>query len=190
MEHSGSGVTTSGRDAKALPVATDAGDASLAAAGDRRAFERLYRRHAARIHSLAWRMMGAAEAGEITQDVFVRAWQKLGTFRAEAAFGTWLYRVAVNVILARRSTLAGRRARFLTEEALQSTPARPVTTDLGMDFENAIERLPEGARQIFVLHDVEGYKHDEIARMLGVTSGTSKAQLHRARMMLRRSLSR
>jgi RNA polymerase sigma-70 factor (ECF subfamily) len=135
--------------------------------------------------------MGFEEANEITQDVFVRAWEKVGTFRAEAAFGTWLYRLAVNVILARRSKLATHRARYLSEEeALESVPTKPAMSDLGMDFENAIGRLPEGARQIFVLHDVEGYKHEEIASMLGVTSGTSKAQLHRARMMLRRTLSR
>jgi len=135
--------------------------------------------------------MGGGEADEITQDVFVRAWEKLGTFRAEASFGTWLYRVAINLILARRSKLATQRARFLGEEdSLESVPARPAASDLGMDFDNAIGRLPEGARQIFVLHDVEGYKHEEIATLLGVTSGTSKAQLHRARMMLRRSLNR
>ena len=191
MEHSGPGVTSSGRDAKATTVAIDAGDASLAAGGDRGAFERLYQRHAGRIHSLARRMMSADEAGEITQDVFVRVWDKLGTFRAEAAFGTWLYRLAVNVILARRGKLAIQRARYIKEEeVLESVPTKPATTDLGMDFETAIARLPEGARQIFVLHDVEGYKHDEIAGLLEVTSGTSKAQLHRARMILRRNLSR
>jgi RNA polymerase sigma-70 factor (ECF subfamily) len=144
-----------------------------------------------RIHSLARRMINADEAGEITQDVFVRVWDKVGTFRGEAAFGTWLYRLAINVILARRSKLATQRTRMVTEETvLDSVPTRPPSTDLGMDFDTAIGRLPEGARQIFVLHDVQGYKHEEIADLLGVTSGTSKAQLHRARMMLRRSLSR
>jgi RNA polymerase sigma-70 factor (ECF subfamily) len=191
MEHSGPGVTTSVRDAKTSSVAIDARDASLAAAGDRGAFERLYVRHVPRILGLSRRMIGFDEANEITQDVFVRAWEKVGTFRGEAAFGTWLYRLALNVILARRSKLATHRARYLSEEeVLESVPSRPAHSDLGMDFETAIARLPEGARQIFVLHDVEGYKHEEIANMLGVTSGTSKAQLHRARMMLRRSLSR
>ena len=124
--------------------------------------------------------------------VFVRAWQKLGTFRGESAFGTWLYRLAINVMLARRAQLAIRRQRHVAdpEPVLETVPVRPAGSDWGMDFENAIGRLPEGARQIFVLHDVEGYKHDEIAKMLGVTSGTTKAQLHRARMMLRRSLNR
>jgi RNA polymerase sigma-70 factor (ECF subfamily) len=191
MEHSGPGVTTSGRDAATSTAAVDAGDASLAAGGDRRAFERLYARHVDRIHNLARRMLNAEEAGEITQDVFVRAWDKLGTFRYEAAFGTWLYRLAVNVILARRSKLAIQRARYNPEEdVLLNLPTRPTTSDLGMDFETAIGRLPEGARQVFLLHDVQGFKHEEIAGMLSVTSGTSKAQLHRARMMLRRSLNR
>jgi RNA polymerase sigma-70 factor (ECF subfamily) len=167
------------------------GDPSLAAAGDTRAFERLYREHIARIHSLARRMMNSEEADEIVQDVFVRAWQKIGTFRGEAAFGTWLYRLAINVILARRASHATRRARYVAEdEVLETVPAKPATVDMGMDFDTAIERLPGGARQIFVLHDVEGYKHEEIAGMLGITSGTSKAQLHRARMMLRRVLNK
>src|SRR5437867_3226192 len=190
MEHSGPGVSTPGRPFRA-PAGADSGDVSLAAGGDRRAFERVYRVHVARIHSLARRMVNGEEAGEITQDVFVRAWEKLGTFRGEAAFGTWLYRLAVNVILARRSKLAVQRARHLPDdEALETAPARPASTDLGMDLEGAIERLPAGARQVFVLHDVEGHKHEEIAGMLGVTTGTSKAQLHRARLLLRRHLNR
>lgn len=191
MDHSGPGVTTPGKDVPAPPVGPGSRDPWLAAGGDRRAFERLYREHVARIHSLARRMIGYEEAGEITQDVFVRAWEKLGTFRGEAAFGTWLYRLAINVMLARRATLAIRRERHVASpEVLETLPDRPVSSDWGMDFETAIGRLPEGAKQIFVLHDVEGYKHEEIAKMLGVTSGTSKAQLHRARMMLRRNLSR
>jgi RNA polymerase sigma-70 factor (ECF subfamily) len=182
---------TPGQSEPQNPVAVDARDATLAARGDRDAFQRLYTRHVPRIHSLARRMVNADEAGELTQDVFVRAWQKLGTFRGEAAFGTWLYRLAINVLLARRTSLAVQRKRHhVGDEVLDILPDRPRSFDFGMDFDTAIERLPEGARQVFVLHDVEGYKHEEIARMLAVTSGTSKAQLHRARMMLRRSLSR
>jgi RNA polymerase sigma-70 factor (ECF subfamily) len=136
-------------------------------------------------------MGGFEEAHEITQDVFVRAWQKLGTFRGESQFGTWLYRLAINVILAWRGKMAVQRGRYGgAEEVLDVLPGKPAQSDLGLDFETAISKLPEGARQIFVLHDVEGYKHEEIARMLGVTSGTSKAQLHRARMMLRRTLTK
>jgi RNA polymerase sigma-70 factor (ECF subfamily) len=151
----------------------------------------LYLRHVARIHSLARRMMGAELADEVTQDVFVRAWEKLGTFRGEAAFGTWLYRVAINVALGRRQQLGIQRSRMDPEEGvLESIPVLPRQSDMGIDFERAIDKLPEGARQVFVLHDVDGYRHEEIAGMLGVTSGTSKAQLHRARMILRRNLTR
>ena len=170
-------------------MATDLQDAALAAAGDTRAFERLYRAHVARIHGLVRRMLGSDEATEVTQDVFVRAWQKLGTFRGESAFGTWLHRLAVNVVLTRRAELGTRRSRFIAEEqVLERLPGRPGTRDFALDFEAAIAQLPEGARHIFVLHDVEGYRHEEIAGLLGVTSGTTKAQLHRARLLLRRHL--
>jgi RNA polymerase sigma-70 factor (ECF subfamily) len=175
--------------AEGAPGVADREDVARARAGDTRAFERIYRRHAARIHGLTRRMMGVEWADELTQDVFVRAWEKLGTFRGEAAFGTWLYRLAINVVLTRRAWLGTQRRRLDDqEETLNVIPARPAMTDLGMDFETAMERLPAGAREVFVLHDVEGYKHEEIAGMLGVTSGTTKAQLHRARMMLRKHL--
>ena len=175
--------------AQRAPGVADRDDVARARAGDTRAFEGLYRRHAARIHGLTRRMMGPQWADELTQDVFVRAWEKLGTFRGEAAFGTWLYRLAINVVLTRRAWLGTQRQRLDDqEETLHSVPARPAMTDLGMDFENAMERLPDGARAVFVLHDVEGYKHEEIAGMLGITSGTTKAQLHRARMLLRKHL--
>jgi len=136
-------------------------------------------------------MLDTDEADDITQDVFIRAWQKLSTFRGESAFGTWLHRLAVNVILARRKSVGIERGRFIAEEApLEAMSGRPVTPELSMDFEEALQSLPEGARQVFVLHDVEGYRHDEIARMLGVVPGTSKSQLHHARMALRRHLDR
>jgi RNA polymerase sigma-70 factor (ECF subfamily) len=182
-------VTSASGTPEVAPVATDLQDAALAAAGDTHAFERLYRAHVARIHGLVRRMLGSDEATEITQDVFVRAWQKIGTFRGEAAFGTWLHRVAVNVVLTRRSELGTRRSRFLAEEqVLENLPARAGSRDFGLDFEAAVARLPEGARHVFVLHDVEGYRHQEIAGLLGVTPGTTKAQLHRARMLLRSHL--
>jgi RNA polymerase sigma-70 factor (ECF subfamily) len=162
---------------------------TLAAAGDAQAFERLYRAHVARVYSLARRMVGSEEdADEATQDVFVRAWEKLGSFRGEAAFGTWLHRLAVNALLARR---AGRKRRLRWEvpdpEAEQGA-ATVEQPELRVDFERAITQLPPGAREVFVLHDVEGFKHREIADALGVTPGTSKAQLHRARTILRRHL--
>lgn len=166
-------------------------DVARAQAGDPRAFERLYRSHVGRVHGLTRRMIGPELAAEITQDVFVRVWEKLGTFRGEAAFGTWLHRVAVNVVLQRRAALRTERLRFDDEETiLERVPSRAATADLGMDFDKAIAQLPEGARIIFVLHDVEGFKHQEIAELLGVTDGTTKAQLHRARMILRQHLIR
>ncbi len=164
-------------------------DVALAARGDSRAFERLYADHVSRIHSLVCRMSGGRDADELTQDVFVRAWQKLGTFRGESAFGTWLHRLAVNVVVERHRTQAALRARLRDgEDVFETIPVAPARTDLAVDFEAAIETLPPGAREIFVLHDVEGHKHREIAELLGISAGTSKAQLHRARMMLRRAL--
>ena len=169
----------------------DADDAVLAAAGDAGAFERLYLRHVPRIHSLARRMIGSELADEITQDVFVRAWEKLGSFRGEAAFGTWLHRVAINVILGRRKQLGVRRERFVDGDGVvDRLSSRPKGAETAIDFEAAIGLLPNGAQQVFVLHDVEGYKHGEIADMLGISSGTSKSQLHRARMILREYLDR
>lgn len=164
-------------------------DVALATDGDGRAFERLYREHAARIHGLARRMAGPEAADELTQDVFVRAWEKLDTFRGEAAFGTWLHRVAINVILSARKARGRRRDRFVEDdEGAREAPVRPVAIGAAVDLEEAIAGLPEGARTVFVLHDVEGYRHEEIADRLGVTVGTSKSQLHRARMLLRAAL--
>jgi len=167
------------------------GDARLAAAGDAQAFERLYRRHVARVHSLARRMIGTEDADEVTQDVFVRAWEKLGSFRGEAAFGTWLHRLAINVILGRRKQLGIRRERFVDgEKAIGRLSANPKGAEAVIDFEAAMQLLPDGAQQVFVLHDVEGYKHEEIAEMMGISAGTSKSQLHRARLILRDYLDR
>lgn len=176
------------------PVAlgeSEAADVALAVAGDQRAFERLYRLHVARIHSLARRMAAfEGDPDELTQDVFVRAWERLATYRGEAAFGTWLHRLAVNVILNWRRSEAGER-RWIEDGAdtdlLMGSRGNSAES---LDLEGAIAKLPPGARQVFVLHDVEGFKHEEIAQMTGVTSGTSKAQLHRARMLLRAYLER
>jgi RNA polymerase sigma factor (sigma-70 family) len=183
------GLSSASASPEAPAAADHLADAALAAAGDTRAFERLYRAHVGRIHSLLQRMLGAEHAAEVTQDVFVRAWQKIGTFRGDSAFGTWLHRLAVNVALTKRGELGTRRSRFLEDDdILQHLPDRPSNRDVSLDFETAMERLPNGARAIFVLHDIEGYKHEEIAQLVGVTSGTSKAQLHRARLLLRRFL--
>ena len=170
-------------------VEDDASDVAAAAAGDVRAFERVYRRHVARIHSTAVRMLGAEEADDATQDAFVRAWQRLGQFRGDSAFGTWLFRLAVNVMLSRREVVATRQRRHLDDSAVIDTLSSPgASPELGIDFEAAMQRLPPGMRQIFVLHDIEGYKHDEIAAMLGIAQGTSKSQLHRVRLVLRKYL--
>ncbi len=163
----------------------------MAASGDTHAFERLYRTHVARIHSLVCRMLDHDLADEVTQDIFVRAWEKLKTFRGEAQFGTWLYRLGINVILAQRATLGKHRERYLEGDTpLARLPSRAEAPGTMVDFEEALGRLPDGARQVFVLHDVEGYRHEEIAGMLGVAEGTSKSQLHRARMALRGYLDR
>jgi RNA polymerase sigma-70 factor, ECF subfamily len=154
-----------------------------------RAFETLYHAHLPRVHSLVRRLTGGRDTDEITQDVFVRVWQKLGTFRGDSAFGTWLHRLAVNVVIERFRAETLRRQRLHDGEAIFGTLSAPARlVDVSMDFEAALEKLPDGAREIFVLHDVEGYKHREIGTLLGISPGTSKAQLHRARMMLRRHL--
>ncbi len=169
----------------------EAVEIALAASGDTHAFERLYRAHVRRVHNLVRRMLGEDDVDELTQDIFVRVWQKLGTFRGDSAFSTWLHRLAVNVVLARRSELGTRRQRYFDDDApLAMVSARRTTPEAGLDFENALLQLPDGARQVFVLHDMEGYRHEEIADMLGVAAGTSKSQLHRARMALRRHLDR
>jgi RNA polymerase sigma-70 factor (ECF subfamily) len=162
-----------------------------AAAGDVRAFEEVYRTHLPRVHSLVRRMAGGRDTDELTQDVFVRVWQKLATFRGDSSFTTWLHRLAVNVVIERFRTEHTRRQRMHDGEEIFETLAGPAASrDLSMDFETALEKLPDGAREIFVLHDVEGYKHHEIATLLDISAGTSKAQLHRARMMLRKHLGR
>ena len=167
-------------------------DVALAAGGDRRAFERLYRTHVGRVYSVCARMVAdRAAAEELTQDVFVRAWEKLALYRGESAFSTWLHRLAVNVVLNHRKSEGRRRGRLEDDQdALDATPGRQAPAGMRMDLEQAIAKLPPGARRVFVLHDVEGFKHEEIAEMLGVTSGGSKAQLHRARMLLRQALDR
>ena len=165
-------------------------DVALAAGGDQFAFERLYRTHVAKIHSLTRRMLSTQEADEVTQDIFVRTWQKLGQFRGESAFSTWLHRLAVNVVIERRRSFAIQRERRSDNpDALELLTVGPARADLKVDFDGAIDRLPPGAREIFVLHDVEGYKHREIAALLDIATGTSKRQLHRARMLMRKHLS-
>lgn len=182
------------RPSPPLPTASLAGepDIALAAAGDRSAFERLYRLHSNRVFSLCVRMVtDRSEAEELTQDIFVRAWEKLSLYRGESAFSTWLHRLAVNLILNHRKGRARRWGREVgDQEQMDARAGHSVYPGVRMDLEMAIGTLPPGARQVFVLHDVEGYKHEEIADLLGVTAGGCKAQLHRARRLLREALNR
>jgi RNA polymerase sigma-70 factor (ECF subfamily) len=164
-----------------------------AAGGDTSAFEQLYRDNVGRIHALCMRMTGnPAEAEELTQEAFIRAWEKLDTFRGDANFSTWMHRVAANVVLSYRRSAARRRERIHAEEDLSYHEEPDDRTDRGpgVDLEEAIAKLPDGAREIFVLFDIEGYRHDEIAEMTGLATGTTKAQLHRARKLLREALNR
>ncbi len=160
--------------------------------GDVSAFEELYRSHVRRVYALCYRLSGDASlAEELAQDVFVRAWQRLGTFRGDSAFSSWLHPLTVNVALSERRARRRRLARLLTTDdpASFERPAdRPPGPEAGVDLEKAMAALPPGARSVFVLHDVEGYRHDEIAALTGVATGTSKAQLHRARRLLREVL--
>jgi RNA polymerase sigma-70 factor, ECF subfamily len=167
----------------------DVRDVSLAADGDQSAFERLYRRHVARVTSLAKWMGDPSDADDAVQEIFLRVWQKLHTFAGQSAFSTWLHRVAVNLLIRRRERTGVRQRRESMDEApLLAAPAPRERPDLRVAIERAVERLPAGARDVFVLHDMEGYKHEEIGRLLGVDPGTSRSQLHRARMLLREHL--
>ena len=185
-------------EASTAKVGEGDSDVAQAAAGDRGAFERLYRQHVNRVFSLCARMVAdRTRAKELTQDVFVRAWEKLHLFRGESSFSTWLHRLTVNVVLNARKSEGRQRSRFEETDdesggidALPGVVGMPLAPGDLLDLEAAVAKLPPGARRVFVLHDVEGYKHEEIAEMLGVTSGATKAQLHRARLLLREALNR
>ena len=161
-----------------------------ASAGDTGAFEQLYRDNVGRVHGAILRLVGMdrARAEELTQEAFIRAWQKLASFRFESAFSTWLHRLAVNL------ALMDLRARD-PEDAVESDvleaasePVIPFCAGERADLEQAVAKLPPRARAVLVLHDVEGWKHEEIGRQLGMAVGSSKAQLHRARGLLRTML--
>ena len=185
-------------EASSTQIASGDSDVARAAAGDRGAFERVYRLHVNRVYSLCTRMIGdRSRAEELTQDVFVRAWEKLHLFRGESSFSTWLHRLTVNVVLNARKSEGRDRSRYEENDeesggmdAHAGVVGMPLAPGDLLDLEEAIAKLPPGARRVFVLHDVEGYKHEEIAEMLGVTSGATKAQLHRARLLLREALNR
>lgn len=176
--------------------AGQAGDESAlvgrARGGDSRAFEQLYRRHRDRVFGLCVRLCQGdrAKAEQATQDAFVRAWEKLDGFRGDAQFGTWLHRITVNVVLGEHRLLQ----RWTTfEDAEVQGPREELSTpaedpSLSRDLERALAKLPKGARTVLWLHDVEGYLHQEIAELTGIAVGTSKAQLHRARKLMKEHL--
>jgi RNA polymerase sigma-70 factor (ECF subfamily) len=176
----------------ASPVDIDRSLVRAAVAGDMRAFESLYRRHVPRVHGVIARLVGhhGARAEDLTQEAFVRAWQALPGYRFESAFGTWLYRLAANTALmdlrARRSRPQADGDDGLEEVGMPDSAGH--ATALGLDLERAVATLPPRARAVLVLFDIEGWKHEEIADALGMAVGSSKAQLHRARSLLRERL--
>jgi len=161
--------------------------------GDRLAFEKLYRLHRNHIYGLVWRLCGGdgALAEDLLQESFIRAWQKLDSFRGDSKFSTWLHKLSANVALSDRRS----RVRRLDREAVldgaaerSATGEKDVYAGQRMDLEKAISRLPERARTVLVLYDIEGYSHAEIAEIAGMAVGSSKAQLHRARQLVREEL--
>jgi RNA polymerase sigma-70 factor (ECF subfamily) len=164
--------------------------------GDLAAFEEIYRAHAGRLYSVACRMLGnPADAEDLLQDIFLAAHRKLDSFRGESALGTWLYRLATNLCLDHLRSKAARTGQLT--DALDDEPGLSDVASRGlaertlarMDLERALAKLPEGCRAAFVLHDVEGLEHREVAEVLGIAEGTSKSQVHKARLRLRALLS-
>lgn len=161
--------------------------------GDADAFEQLYREHAPWVYALARRMAeDETLAKDMTQEIFIRLWQKIGSFRGESEFTTWFRRIAINVCLNKVGDERRRTKRvFLTDDVgAFETPGRARAPETGIDLERAISGLPTHARTVFVLHEVEGYKQREIAEMTGVAEGTVKSQLHRARKLLQAAINR
>ena len=180
-------------DAKVSANDEDLACVRSALAGDRGAFETLYRRHRDRIYGLVWRICGADKslAEDLLQEAFIRAWQKLGSFRGDSSFLTWLHRLSINVALSdRRIRLRRAQREEPLDEVAQrtATGARDVVAGLQKDLEQAIAKLPERARTVLVLYDIEGYQHREISELTGMAVGSSKAQLHRARKLVRKEL--
>ena len=171
-------------DAEAREALEDARAVEAAARGDRRAFERLYRRHAGRVHALCLRLAGHRETAEdCVQEAFVSAWRALPAFQARSRFSTWLHRIAVNTVLARHRGLAA-RLETTSDVDVELLDRRSAEAPPPLDVEAAIAALPEGARHVLVLVGLYGFSHEEVAQQLGIAVGTSKAQLHRARQLL------
>ncbi len=179
-------------ETEAVSAVTLAPEVAQAQEGSLPSFERLYRDNVDRVYALCLRLSGdAAQAEELTQDVFVRAWEKLDSFRGDSAFSTWLHRLAINVVLGQRRSDGRRGSRVIFADDLSIYESRDANTPAvgqRMDLEAAMASLPDGTRAVFVMHEVEGYTHEEIARMTGRAEGTCKALLHRARKLLREKL--
>jgi RNA polymerase sigma-70 factor (ECF subfamily) len=161
-----------------------------AQSGDLTAFSRIYREHVGRVYALCVRLSAdRVFAEQLTQDTFVRAWERIATYRGGSSFAAWLRRLAINVVMAERRVASRRTKRVITtdDETLAAVP-RERTDDGDIDLERYIALLPEGARTVFVLHAIEGYRHDEIAELTGIAEGTSRAHLHRAREILKKEL--
>ena len=157
--------------------------------GNARAFEALYRVHVDRVYGLCLRMTGnVGEAEDCTQEAFIQAWNKLDRFRGDSAFGTWIHRIAVNAVLGRIRKSKREQDRIKVVAEVTSSPASIGDSGELRDLSDAIDRLPEGARHVFVLNAVYGYSHEESSDMLGIAVGTTKAQLHRARRLLAQQL--
>jgi RNA polymerase sigma-70 factor (ECF subfamily) len=158
--------------------------------GDGAAFEELYHQHAARLYNLAYRMAGTAnDAEDLLQDIFLLAYRKLGSFRGESSLGTWLYRLAMNHcldVLRSRQTRMGHQTDSLDEDGAAEPPAAPALGAVSrIDLDRAIGQLPHACRAAFLLHDVEGFGHHEVGAILGISEGTSKSQVHKARLRIR-----
>lgn len=167
----------------------EAGWIARAKRADTAAFELLYRAHVGRVYGLCLRMTGSvAEAEDCAQETFIQAWKKLDRFRGESAFGTWLHRIAVNVVLGRLRKTKREHDHIQVVAGADRSPAAEADTAELRDLSEAVDRLPEGARHVFVLYAVYGYSHEEAGSMLGIAPGTSKAQLHRARRLLAQQL--
>lgn len=182
-----------------MPVTSYAADLRLAArcrSGDLAAFEELYRAHSQRLYAVAYRMLGhAQDAEDLLQEIFLLAFRKLSSYKGESSLGTWLYRLGVNACLDRLRSKARRNEQH-TEWLDGDSPPSGALMDRSssvlhrLDLERALRELPPGCRAAFLLHDVEGFEHREIASMLGIAEGTSKSQVHKARMRLRGLLAR
>ena len=181
--------------ARNLDPKSDFAFAQRAANGDMPAFEELYQRHHRRVYSVCLRMLqNATEAEDLTQEVFIQLYRKIGSFRGDSAFTTWLHRMTVNQVLMhfRKRSVKYEKTTEEGETPVQvvtgteNAQKMPIVDKIAID--NAIEQLPPGYRNVFVLHDIEGYEHEEVAKILGCSVGTSKSQLHKARLKMRRLL--